>query len=192
MRLWQASPYVTGVSPVTVPTTPTPIPAPIPPSSDMRPINNEQIASFVRQILLVGSGYMIARGYGTADQWAMIAPAVVAMVTAAWGFWARTDKNLIKSAADVPVVTQIAVNPAPAVVARAPVVEEPVAMRPVHEAWDLNDGIHLAASGVKLVNLPLGVLLDQLPSVINMLSELQQATKPATSTQIQPYVGERR
>jgi hypothetical protein len=64
-------------------------------------------------------------------------------------------------------------------------------MRPVHESWDLNDGIHLAASGVKLVNLPLGVLLDQLPAVINMLGELQQATKP-TTTQLQPYVGDRR
>ncbi|MBA3727579.1 MAG: hypothetical protein H0W86_14395, partial [Armatimonadetes bacterium] len=158
-------------------------------------INNEQIASFVRQMLLVGSGFMIARGFGTAETWAMIAPAIVAMVTAAWGFWARTDKNLIKSAADVPVVTQIAVNPAPAVVARAQVIEEPVAMQPVPEAWNLNDGIHLAASGVKLVNLPLGVLLDQLPSVISMLGELQQATRQ-TGTQLQPfqqsYPGERR
>lgn len=77
--------------------------------STFRIINQEQITTAIRQLLLVVSSGLIVKGYGNTDLWASIIPPLAVLIaTVLWGWWARTDKNLIKSAAAVPAVEIIA------------------------------------------------------------------------------------
>lgn len=73
----------------------------------IRTINPEQIASFLRTVLQVLGGYLVAQGYLGDLDWTALSGAVLVIVPTLWGLWARKDSNLIKSAAEVPAVTRI-------------------------------------------------------------------------------------
>lgn len=72
-------------------------------------MNQAQIGSLVRQIILIATG---AFGLNTAanEQWIGLAiTVVVALATGLWAIWTRTDKQLVVSAAtkvDVPAASQ--------------------------------------------------------------------------------------
>jgi hypothetical protein len=92
--------------------------------TEVRSINQEQIGGIIRQLILVLSGYAAGRkwiGEDTVQLLVSLAP-IVAVV--AWGWWARSDKSLIKSAADVPMVTNVVV-PAPVMAESASLTEHP-------------------------------------------------------------------
>jgi hypothetical protein len=73
----------------------------------LRSINPEQLASFLRTVLQILGGVVIANGYFDANTWLTLSGAVVTIVVTGWGLWARSDTNLIKSAAAVPAVTKV-------------------------------------------------------------------------------------
>jgi hypothetical protein len=72
-----------------------------------RSINPEQVASFLRTILQVVGGMLVANGYVSDADWTAWGGAALIIIPTIWGLWARTDTNLIKSAADVPAVKKI-------------------------------------------------------------------------------------
>ena len=73
----------------------------------LRSINPEQVASFLRTAAQVLGGVFIANGWASADDWTAWTGAALVIIPTIWGLWARSDTNLIKSAADVPVVDKI-------------------------------------------------------------------------------------
>jgi hypothetical protein len=73
----------------------------------LRAVNPEQIASLVRTIVQFGGGYFVGKGVLTGDELTLIVSGVVTLAVTLWGIWARSDNNLIKSAADVPAVKEI-------------------------------------------------------------------------------------
>lgn len=73
----------------------------------LRSLNPEQIASIVRTILQVVGAILGTAGYMTDAEWALISGPLLTLVTTIWGFVARSDENLIKSAAAVPAVEKV-------------------------------------------------------------------------------------
>lgn len=82
----------------------------------LRNVNPEQLASLLRTFLQVIGGVLVAQGYATEGQWAEWSGAALIILPTLWGLWARSDTNLIKSAADVPAVDKV-VTEAPVVAA---------------------------------------------------------------------------
>lgn len=50
-------------------------------------MNLDQILSFVRAILNLAGGTLVAKGYSDSSQWEAIAGGVMAIVAIAWSFW---------------------------------------------------------------------------------------------------------
>ena len=72
-----------------------------------RTINPEQIAAAVRTIAQVLGGVLVTKGVIGADDWALYSGAAAIVIPTVWGLIARSDANLIASAADVPAVEKI-------------------------------------------------------------------------------------
>jgi putative chitinase len=172
-------------APVKEPTMPAPIQVPIP---NDRTVNPEQWGAALRQALLIGSGalgsYLITKGYVSTETWAevitpLLAPVLVAAGTVTWGQWARSDKNLIKSAADVPAVTKVEVNSAQPLPSRAPIVEQPVAEVPALSAEEIAAGYKTVRyEDIPLRDQPLSKIENELPDVLKVLLTLGQIAAP--------------
>lgn len=72
-----------------------------------RSLNPEQAGALFRTLLQFIGGIGVTYGYMTESQLTAIVSGLVTVLITAWGLWARTDKNLIKSAEQVPAVTAI-------------------------------------------------------------------------------------
>jgi putative chitinase len=164
---------------------PTPMPVPIP--TPDRTANPEQLAGALRQLLLLASGslgtYLVTKGYVTTDTWKdlspLLAPIFMAGGTAAWGWLARKDKNLIKSAADVPSVTKIEKNSEQPLPSRAPIVEQPAADVPALSAEEIAAGWKTVRyEDIPLRDQPLSKIENELPDVLKVLLTLGQIAAP--------------
>lgn len=60
-------------------------------------MNKEQLLSFVRSILLAGSGFIVAKGWMTASDFAALVGAFITIVTVLWGIATKTDKALVST-----------------------------------------------------------------------------------------------
>jgi hypothetical protein len=172
-------------APVKEPTMPAPIQVPIP---NDRTVNPEQWGAALRQALLLGSGalgsYLITKGYVSTETWAevitpLLAPILVAAGTVTWGQWARSDKNLIKSAADVPAVTKVEVNSAQPLPSRAPIVDAAPADVPALSAEEIAAGWKTVRyEDIPLRDQPLSKIENELPDVLKVLLTLGQIAAP--------------
>lgn len=67
-------------------------------------MNQEQVASIVRQILLAVGGFVVGKGWFDNETMIAVAGAISVLVGSVWAIWSRTDKNIVVSAATkVPV-----------------------------------------------------------------------------------------
>lgn len=73
-------------------------------------MNYEQMMAIFRTLLQMGGAVMVSRGVIGANEFATLTDsltvgigAILSIGTIAWGVWARTDKNLVKSAVEVAV-----------------------------------------------------------------------------------------
>jgi hypothetical protein len=82
----------------------------------LRSINPDQMAATLRTLGQVFGAVLGTLGVQYADTWATIGGPVITILLWAWGVWARSDKNLLASAAGVPGVKAVVV---PADVARS-------------------------------------------------------------------------
>jgi putative chitinase len=164
---------------------PTPMPVPIP--TPDRTANPEQLAGALRQLLLLASGslgtYLVTKGHVSMDTWKelspLLAPIFMAGGTAVWGWLARKDKNLIKSAADVPAVTAVVVNPAQPLPSRAPVVDAATAEVPALSAEEIAAGWKTVRyEDIPLRDQPLSKIENELPDVLKVLLTLGQIAAP--------------
>jgi len=74
-------------------------------------MNQDQIISLVRQILLTLGGSLVGKGYVDDATMTMIVGGIVSLVTGFWGLYARREKGLIVSAAAQPSVCKIVALP---------------------------------------------------------------------------------
>jgi hypothetical protein len=79
--------------------------------NELRAINPEQLAAFLRTAGQVIGGIVAYHGFLTEAQWAMYFGAATTLILTGWGMFARSDKNLISSAANVPAVEKVVVPP---------------------------------------------------------------------------------
>jgi len=70
-------------------------------------MNQDQLISLLRQILLTFGGVLVGKGYVDDATMTMIVGGVVAIVTGLWGVYARREQGLIASAAAQPGVSRI-------------------------------------------------------------------------------------
>jgi hypothetical protein len=70
-------------------------------------MNPEQIAALFRTLLQFIGGLGVAYGWMTETQSASILSGLMTVFVTAWGLWARSDANLIASAANVPAVHSV-------------------------------------------------------------------------------------
>jgi hypothetical protein len=76
----------------------------------LRTMNPEQVASLFRTLLQFAGGLGVAYGVMTETQFASILSGLMTVFVTAWGLWARSDANLIASAANVPAVHSVVVT----------------------------------------------------------------------------------
>jgi hypothetical protein len=64
-------------------------------------MNEEQIKSFVRWIIVIVSGWLVNQGYQLDDLTPSILGAAMAIVSLGWAIWTHTNKNKLKVAAKI-------------------------------------------------------------------------------------------
>jgi putative chitinase len=74
------------------------------PMDRLRTMNPEQIAALFRTLLQFIGGIGVAYGVMTETQLASVSSGLMTVLVTFWGIWARSDTNLIASAANVPAV----------------------------------------------------------------------------------------
>lgn len=76
-------------------------------------MNQEQLTSLVRQLILAAGGGLVTHGVFTGDNWALIASGLAALVVGgAWALYTRRPNGLVASAADQTGVQSIVATPA--------------------------------------------------------------------------------
>lgn len=76
-------------------------------------MNQEQIISIVRQILLAVGGFLVGKGYFDSETMVALAGAISVVIGSVWAIFSRTDKAIVQSAATKVVVApdqQVAVG----------------------------------------------------------------------------------
>lgn len=73
-------------------------------------MNQDQILSLVRQIVALGGGIAIGRGWLTADQLTLITGIVTALVPLVWGVYAHTNSSKMASVESMPDVKNIVIE----------------------------------------------------------------------------------
>lgn len=88
-------------------------------------MTREQIFSLLRQVMLVGGGTFVSRGWFDATTLDDLVGSVLILAGAGWGLWERRRSGLLLSAAALPEVRRIvtdaavaAATPNPKVVSR--------------------------------------------------------------------------
>jgi hypothetical protein len=67
-------------------------------------MNQEQLTSAIRQILLFAGGFVVAKGWIDNETLAVLAGAIATAAASIWAFKTRTKKSIVESAAaKVPV-----------------------------------------------------------------------------------------
>ena len=74
-------------------------------------MNQEQLLSIFRQVLLVAGGGLVTKGYVDQGTLATVVGAVLALGTSAWGIWTRRPAGLVASAAAQSQVSKIITTP---------------------------------------------------------------------------------
>jgi len=70
-------------------------------------MNQEQIVSLIRQMLLTFGGALVGKGYMDDGTMTMMVGGIMALGTGAWAIYTRRRNGLIASAAALPQVSQI-------------------------------------------------------------------------------------
>lgn len=80
-------------------------------------VNKEQILSVARWIISVGGGFVVGKGWVTAEHLATFTdnlPAIIsgvaAIATLIWGVANKTDRNMVVNASNVPGVKAVVVD----------------------------------------------------------------------------------
>lgn len=104
------------------PSVPAPTPAPKPPEAPMLPANitPAQVAGILRVVLAMFGGFLIGKGYITADALSGLTDAlnnssswgglIMAVGAAAWSAWSNSKTNLVASTAALPEVQKVHVT----------------------------------------------------------------------------------
>ena len=74
---------------------------------NLRAMNPEQAGALFRTVLQVIGTIVSTRGWMQDDEWTAISGALLTIAVTIWGIWARSDRNLIVSAANVPAVKEV-------------------------------------------------------------------------------------
>lgn len=92
--------------------------------------NKQQVLDAVRWIIGFGGGFLVGKGYITAEQLdtlsanlPVIIPAIISVGGLVWGIVTHTNKNTVVAASNVPGVKAVIVDTAPSTPATAGVVE---------------------------------------------------------------------
>lgn len=76
-------------------------------------MNQDQFLSFVRNIIGIGGGYAIGRGWLNSEQVTMLGGIAAAIIPFVWSFTAHTDSAKIKAVAALPDIRKIITVPDP-------------------------------------------------------------------------------
>lgn len=95
-------------------------------------VNNEQLKTIGRWAVTFGGGFLVGKGYITADQLKSVSadlqtivPALISLGALTWGIVTHTNKNTVVAASNVPGVkavvvdTGVATDASPGVIAAA-------------------------------------------------------------------------
>jgi hypothetical protein len=74
-------------------------------------MNQEQVTSIIRQLLLTIGGGLVTKGYLDDGTLQLVIGAIMAVGAAAWALYTRRNAGLIESAAGVPKVHKIVTDP---------------------------------------------------------------------------------
>ncbi len=75
-------------------------------------MNQEQVLSIVRQILLFGGGLIVSKGWIDNTTLITVVGALVTLIGSAWAIWSKRPTGLVASAAALPSVEKIVADPA--------------------------------------------------------------------------------
>ena len=74
-------------------------------------MNQEQLTSIIRQLLLTVGGGLVTKGFLDDGTLQLVVGAVMAVGAAAWAIYTRRNNGLVASAAGVPGVSSITAEP---------------------------------------------------------------------------------
>jgi hypothetical protein len=83
-------------------------------------MNWEQISSILRHILTFGGGFIVAKGWISAEALPGIIGGIITVGGVIWGFFNKTDNAIVASAAALPDVQSIKLEPAAPIAMAAP------------------------------------------------------------------------
>ncbi len=74
-------------------------------------MNWEQISTILRHILTFGGGFVVAKGWISAEALPGVIGAVITVGGVVWGLFNKTDNAIVASAAALPAVQSIKLEP---------------------------------------------------------------------------------
>lgn len=77
-------------------------------------MNQDQLTTLLRTLLQFGGGIAVGRGWIDADTATALTGALLTLLVTAWGLYVRRNAGLVASAAALPAVKTILVDPATA------------------------------------------------------------------------------
>ena len=83
-------------------------------------MNWEQISSILRHILTFGGGFVVAKGWISAEALPGIIGAIITVGGVVWGLFNKTDNAIVASAAALPAVQSIKLEPSAPTAMAAP------------------------------------------------------------------------
>jgi hypothetical protein len=83
-------------------------------------MNWEQISSILRHVLTFGGGFIVAKGWVSAETMTGIVGAIITIGGAIWAVVNKTSSNIVASAAALPEVQSIKLEPSAPTAMAAP------------------------------------------------------------------------
>ena len=74
-------------------------------------MNQEQVLSIVRQVLLFGGGIVVSKGWIDNSTLVSVVGALVTLIASAWAIWTRRATGLVAAAAALPDVSKVVTDP---------------------------------------------------------------------------------
>lgn len=74
-------------------------------------MNWEQISSILRHVLTFGGGFVVAKGWVSAEAMTGIVGAIITIGGVIWGLFNKTPSSIVASAAALPEVQSIKLEP---------------------------------------------------------------------------------